>query len=126
MKAALPASAIVVGLVLLIGSVAWATLFPPGRNWTAEKATRMTDLGNQATAIQMKIDHATVRPSMHAGENPAELKAKYDEIETEYKSLYQEFKNADESPKTAASILRWSGIAFVVAGGLVVFATRGA
>lgn len=86
----------------------------------------MTELGNQATAIQMKIDQATARPSMHAGENPAELKAKYDEVAAEYKLLYAEFKSADESPKTAAVFLRWSGIAFVVAGGLVVFATRSA
>jgi hypothetical protein len=126
MKAVLPTSAIVVGLVLLIGSVVWATLFPPSRNWTAEKATRMTELGNQATAIQLKIDQATARPSMHAGENPAELKAQYDEVAAEYKSLYEEFKSADAAPKTAAVFLRWSGIAFVVAGGLVVFATRGA
>jgi hypothetical protein len=39
--------------------------------------------------------------------------------------LHQEFMSASNAPKTASSFLRWSGIAFIAAGALLVFANRG-
>jgi hypothetical protein len=125
MKSTLPAVAVVLGIVLLLGSALWALIFPPSRSWTEEKATRLTELGNRATALQLQLDQAKARPSMHSGLNPAELKAEQEQVEADYKALYQEFASASNSPKTAASFLRWAGIAFIAAGALVVMATRG-
>jgi len=62
---------------------------------------------------------------MHSGRNAAELKAEYEKIAAEYKTLHEEFVSASGSPKTAARFLRWAGIAFIAAGALVVLATRG-
>jgi hypothetical protein len=124
MKSALPASAVILGVVLLAASLLWAMLFPATRGWTEEKSSRMIELGNRAAEIQRQLSHAEARPSMHAGVNPAELKAEYEKVSAEYKELYEAFSGATESPKTASRILRWSGIAFVVAGAIVVFAGR--
>jgi len=124
MKSLLPTTAVILGIVLLAASAAWAILFPASRAWTEEKSTRMTQLGNQATEIARQLQQAKTRPSMHSGENPAELQAKYDVIAAEYKALHEEFTSAQDGPKSAATFLKWSGIAFVVAGGLIVFATR--
>src|SRR5690349_5343805 len=108
MKTFLPATAVVLGILLLVGSVAWAILFPASRSWTQEKSKQLTELGNQATAIQLQIDRSKTRPSMHSGENPAELQEKYEQVAAEYKTLYAEFKGADAAPKTASVFLRWS------------------
>ncbi len=126
MKSALPAGAVVLGLVLLVASALWATLFPSSRGWTEEKSARMIELGNRASELERQLSIAQAKPSMHAGESSAEMQAEFETVSAEYKTLYDEFNGASESPKTASKILRWSGIAFVIAGGLVVFAGRGA
>lgn len=125
MKSTLAASAVAIGLVLLVGSVLWAVLFPASRGWNEEKSARMTELGNRATEINLQLTRAQAKPSMHSGVNAAELKAEYDKVSADYKVLYDEFSGATQTPKTASSILRWSGIAFVLAGAIVVFASRG-
>ncbi len=86
----------------------------------------MTELGDQATAIKLQLTQSQTRPSMHSGENPAELQEKYDKIAAEYKTLHEEFVGINQTPKTAKSFLWWSGIAFVVAGGIIVMANRDA
>jgi hypothetical protein len=126
MKSVLPAAAVAVGIVLLGVSLVWAMLFPASRGWTEEKSRRLTDLGNQATEIQLQLGQSRTRPSMHSGVNPAELPEKLEKVNAEYKALYEEFRTATERPKSASRYLKWSGIAFVVAGALIVFATRSA
>jgi uncharacterized protein YjeT (DUF2065 family) len=124
MKSVLPAVFVALGLVLLVVSLTWSVLFPPSAVWTKEKSVQLTELGNQATAIKLAMGESESRPRMHSGENAAELKEKYDKVAAEYKALYEEFRTASERPKSASTFLRWSGIAFVAAGALVVMATR--
>jgi hypothetical protein len=125
MKSSLSAVAVVLGLLLLIASFAWGVLFPANRAWTEEKSARMADIGGEAGKLKAAIKLAQARPSMHAGQNPAEMQAKYEKLSAEYKSLHDEFTGAVDTPKTASKILRWSGIAFVIAGAIIVFANRG-
>ena len=126
MKSSLPTAAVVLGVVLLAASFLWAVLFPAGKSWTEEKSAQMSALGDQATELQRQILASQSRPSMHSGENPAELQEKYDKVAAEYKALHEEFMGNTKAPESASRFLRWSGIAFVIAGGLVVFATRSA
>jgi hypothetical protein len=120
----LAAAAVALGLALLLASAVWAVLFPPTRSWTPEKSARLTTVGNECSAIKLKLSNLGNKPGA-PGESQADLKAKFDKLDAEYKQLYQEFNGATESPKTAKRFLWWSGIAFVVAGGVVVFASRG-
>lgn len=124
MKSSIPTAVVALGVLLLISSFLWAILFPASRTWTDEKSAQMTSLGDQATEIRLKLDLAKSKPSMHSGENPAELQAKYDEVAAQYKELYEEFNGASKAPESASRLLRWSGIAFVAAGGFITFATR--
>lgn len=125
MKTFVPAVVVCVGVVFLLASVTWAIFFPAGRTWTEEKSVQLTQLGDKGTLIKLQLEKAKSRPSMHAGQNPAELQSQYDQIAAEYAALHQEFMSASNAPKTASSFLRWSGIAFVAAGALLVFANRG-
>jgi hypothetical protein len=122
MNKALPVVALVLGIALLVLSVAWSTLFPPTRTWTEEKSQRLAELGSETNRLKFAVVEARNRRSMHAGENPAEAQVAYDEARAEYDQLQIEFESARDTPKTAATALRWSGIGLVVlaAGFLVV------
>ena len=113
MKAAFPVSALMLGVLLLLASFGWSTLFPATRTWTTEKSQRLSELGGEANRLQFAIVNAQQNPSMHFGQNPAELQAAYDEVRDEYDRLHAEFENARQRPETAARLLRWSGIVCV-------------
>lgn len=124
MVAKLSTAAVVLGIVLLVGSAMWGSLFPATRTWTAEKSEQLAELGSETNRLKFAMIEAQQSPSMHSGKNAAEIKQQYEEARARYDELYREFENAKESPQTASAILRWSGIAFIAAGGLAVFATR--
>ena len=124
MKTIVPAAILVIGMLLIGISLVWTLIFPPGQGWTTDKAKRMTELGNQATTIRLQLNQAEAKPSMHAGQNPAELKAKFEEINAEYKTLYDDFTTATQGPKSSTQYLRWTGVACALLGGVAVMATR--
>jgi hypothetical protein len=123
MKSVLPGVVVALGIVLLLVSAVWAILFPPARTWTDEKGARMAELSGKAHALGFELA-AAQKPSMHKGRSLPEVKAEYDQVNAELTSLRDELGGKVAAPARASTILRWSGIAFVVAGGLVVFATR--
>lgn len=124
MKAMLPAGAVVLGVLLLMASLIWGLVFPASSGWTDEKSVQLRELRNRAHLLGGQVADAEGSPSMHKGANAAELKAEYEQVKVELKQLGNELEGKINSPKTAASILRYAGIAFVVAGGLVVYAGK--
>jgi len=62
---------------------------------------------------------------MHGGPSAAEKQAELDKVNAEYQMLDAERQNRIEAPAKAASLIRYAGIAFIVAGALVVYASRG-
>jgi len=124
MKSTLSTAAVAVGLVLLLVSFAWGSLFSARSGWTEEKSLRMAELKGQAHVLVAQVAAAKEKPSMHGGSNAAELEAEFEKVKAELKQLADELDGKIESPKTTATILRYAGIAFVVAGGLVVYASK--
>jgi hypothetical protein len=124
MKSALPHVAVVLGVVLLVCSAAWSSLFPPTRTWTQEKSERLSKLGSEANRLKFAIVESRANPSMHAGRNPAEVKKEYDQVMEEYDALNEELKAARDAPQAAASVLRWAGILLTVVGAIAVFMRR--
>lgn len=124
MKQAIPLAAIALGVFLIALSLLWTVLFPPSRSWTEEKSLRLTELGNEATAINLRLLEAERSRSMYSGESAAELKEQYDKVSAEYKILYDEFHSASETPKTIADVLKWSGIGVALLGAAGVYMTR--
>ncbi len=120
----IPVIAIVLGILLLVGSVVWGQLFPPTRAWTDEKSHRLAELGSETNRLQFALVQAQQNPSVHAGENPAEVKLAYDKVRQEYDLLQQEFESARDTPKTVAAALRWVGIGLIVGGALFFYADR--
>ena len=125
MKAMLSTGAVVIGILLLGTSLIWGLVFPASAGWTEEKSLRLRDLKAQAHVLSSQASAANDKPSMHGGDNAAEKKAEYDQVRTELEALDAELQGKVEAPETAASILRYAGIAFVVAGALAVYTSRG-
>jgi hypothetical protein len=121
----LSTGAVVLGILLLALSLAWGLIFPASAGWTDEKSLRLKELRNRAHILSGEVAAASDKPSMHGGPNAAEKKAEFEQVKTELESLDAELQGKIDAPTTAASILRYSGIAFVIAGGLAVYAGRG-
>ena len=125
MKSIISLTAILLGIALMLASATWGLMFPPTRTWTEEKSEQLSDLGREANLLSFGIVQAKNNPSMHGGQNPAELQKQYDEVRVKYDVLHQEFLNASERPQEIVAMLRWSGIALVGVGAVLTFVARG-
>ena len=120
----IPLVAVVLGLVLLIGSFTWALLFPATGSWTPDKGERMSELRIKGHTLGGELDAAQRRPSMHA-RSVAEIEAEYNQVKAEMAQLGDELESKQNRPKTMATILRWTGIACVAVGAFVSYVNRG-
>jgi uncharacterized protein YjeT (DUF2065 family) len=125
MKSTLSTAAVAVGLVLLLLSFAWGSLFSASSGWTEEKSLRMGELKGRAHILVAQVAAAKEKPNMHGGSNAAELEVEFEKVRAELNELADELEGRIEAPQTTAKIIRYAGIAFVVAGGLVVYASKG-
>ena len=124
MKSTLSIATVLIGVLLLVASASWGALFPPTNSWTSEKSEQLSEMGSELNRLKFAIVQAQNNPSMHSGENPAELKQQYDDLRTQYDELHQEFLNAKESPERTSSLLRWVGIALIGIGAMLALIIR--
>jgi hypothetical protein len=120
----IPLVAVVLGLVLLLGSFTWALIFPSSASWTAEKDARMGELGRKGHVLGGELDAAQRRPSMH-GRSAADIEAEYNQAKEEMAQMRAEFESVRDGPKTVATILRWVGVVCVAVGAFVSYSNRG-
>jgi hypothetical protein len=124
MKSILSLTAIILGMLLMLVSATWVLMFPPTRSWTQDKSEQLSELGSETNRLKFAIVEAKNNPSMHSGQNPAELQQQYDEVREEYDVLHQEFLNASQRPQNMSTVLRWSGIALIIVGAVMTFIGR--
>jgi hypothetical protein len=125
MKQALSTASVALGILLIAISLLWGLMFPATSSWTEEKSLRLRELRGQAHTLGGQVDAARSRPTMHGGKNPAELEEEFNKVKAEFAQLAAESEGAIEGPRTTATYLRWAGFAFVIAGGMVILASRG-
>lgn len=125
MKAMLSTGAVVLGVLLVAMSLVWGLLFPASAGWTEEKSLKRTELRNRAHILSGEVAAANAKPNMHGGPSAAEKQAELDQVKAEYDLLDAELQGKIDAPATASTILRYAGIAFVLAGGLAVYASKG-
>jgi hypothetical protein len=124
MKSFLPAAAVTIGLLLLIASFLWGLIAPAGAGWTEEKSLRLQKLRRQANILGAQTAGASDQPSMHGGKNAAEIQAEYEKVTAELKALGEEAEGKIQGPVTTATYLRWTGVAFILVGGVAVYVGR--
>jgi hypothetical protein len=121
MKSMIVIGAIGLGLSLFVASAVWATLFPPTRSWTPEKAERMSEVKARLNNLSFMINEPK---NFHSGPDVGTLKAESDALLKEFEQLKTDFESATESPQTVATVLRWSGLSLAVLGVIGWYAVR--
>ena len=120
----IPLAVIALGLLLVVASVVWEQLFPPTRIWSDEKSEQLAELGSETNRLKFALVQSQQNPSIHGGQNPAEVKRAYEKARQEYDLLHQEFLSARDRPKTMAAMLSWAGIVLVAAGAVWFYANQ--
>ena len=103
------------GLLLLILSGAWTTLFPGTSSWTPEKSAEWTKIKDRLHNLAFVVGSATA-PSMHSGPETSQAKQEYDRLKIEHHALAAEFESIHDRPYLVAKILKWSGISMAFVG----------
>jgi hypothetical protein len=113
MKSAATFGLMILGLLLLVVSSLWSSLFPPTSRWTDEKAQRAAEVKARLNNLGPIVNGP---PRMHRGPDPATLKSEFDALLKEDTQLDAEFVSAAEAPKKASSLLKWTGISLTAIG----------
>jgi uncharacterized protein YdcH (DUF465 family) len=121
MKNILAPVLVMVGLLLVVLSFFWASLFPPARSWTPEKNEQFTKLGTELTRLGFAVVQAENNPKMHSGENLGDLKKRHAEVKQEFDLLKSEMESARDSPANTGSGIKWLGVAIAAVGGVLIF-----
>jgi hypothetical protein len=123
-KSAIVMGLIGVGVLLVIISGVWASMFPGTASWTPEKAERLTELRRTLhnLAIAASSQPGSINPRVAA--SPAAAKADYDRLKPECDALLAEVKATSARPNNTATMLRWTGISLAGLGLVGWFAVR--
>jgi hypothetical protein len=123
-KQAVVFGAIGVGLLLVVLSSMWVTLFPGTSSWTEEKAARWAQVKDRLHNLSFVVNAPPGSIRMHGGRDYGEVKTEYDQIKAEATQLQADFDNAYNSPRKMSSILKWTGISLAGIGIAGWFAVR--
>ena len=104
------------GLILVLLSGLWTTLFPGTSAWTPEKSAEWTKVKDRLHTLKFVVNAAAAKPSMHSGEDTAQAKQEYEQLKVKHEELSKEFYGIHDRPYTIARILKWSGISLAAVG----------
>lgn len=124
MKGIVTASLISLGVLLVVVSSVWASMFPGTSSWTPEKAERLTELRRTLHNLAIAAGSQANEVNPRVAKNPATAKAEYDRLKPECDRLLEEVKTASTRPNRTASMLRWTGISLAGVGLVGWYAVR--
>ncbi len=113
-----------VGLLLLVLSGLWVTLFPGNASWNKEKAERWGEVKNRLHNLAFVVNAPPGRTNMHSGPELGKAKEEYQQLQKENEQLKAEFGSAYDSPRTAATYMKWGGISLAVVGLISWYAVK--
>jgi hypothetical protein len=104
------------GLLMLLASVAWVSLFSSSSSFTTEKAARWGEVKNKLHNLSFVVNAPPGTIKMHKGQELGQAKAEYEALKKEDEQLAAEFSGVYDSPRTTSKVLRWSGLSLAVIG----------
>jgi hypothetical protein len=104
------------GLLLLLASGMWLTMFPGTSSWTPEKERRLGEVGERLHVLAFTVGNAEASPSMHRGHDLIKAKAELDSVRKENQELTAEFRGIQSRRDAIPKILKWSGVSLAVIG----------
>ncbi len=116
MKVVVSFGLIGLGLLLLVLSGLWPTLFPGTAIWTPEKAERWAVVKDRLHNLSFAVNRAETRVSIHSGGDPSATKQEYEQLKIEGAQLKADFETAASRPSTVSKYLKWTGISLSAIG----------
>ncbi len=116
MKSAVVLGMVGLGLLLLLASGVWVSVFPGTSSWTQEKDNRLAEVGKRMHVLSFVVGNAEANPRMHGGPDLPKAKAELVALTEENKTLMDEFKGVQARPQTMSKVMKWSGISLMLVG----------
>jgi hypothetical protein len=112
--------AVVLGLLLVVLSQMWTSLYPS--SWTPEKAEQWATTKDRLHNLSFIVNApaGSEPPRRHA--NREEAKREYDQVKATATKLKAEFESAYNTPRTMATIMNWSGVVLLGVGAVGAYA----
>lgn len=104
------------GLLLLVLSFAWVSLFSGRSAFTDEKANRWGEVKQRLHNLAFIVNAPPGTIKMHSGPDIGQAKAEYDQLKIENDQLAAEFSGVYDTPRTMATVLKWSGLSLAIVG----------
>lgn len=103
------------GVLLLLLSGLWSTLFPATANWTPEMERRWQTVKARIHSLSFHLGE-TSPANLPRGMTPTSVKNEYDALQKENAQLEAAYSSAADRPKVVAGVLRWTGIGIAALG----------
>ena len=123
-KTLAPILGLSLGLVFLACGMLWTDVFVGETTWTEDKSARMMELSNRSHSLLVSTQLREQNPSMHAGQNVAELEEEFSQVRGELEVLREEYETARDRPEWLARLLRWVGGTLTAIGIVCCLAVR--
>ena len=116
MKSAIVFGATGLGLLLLVLSGIWSSLFPGTSSWTEEKAANLSKMQVRMHNLAGVVNNPNAKVNLHSGTELGAAKQEFEQLKKDSAELYAEFESAHDSPQTISKILKWTGISLAAIG----------
>jgi hypothetical protein len=104
------------GLLLLILSFVWVSLFSGKSAFTDEKATRWGEVKERMHNLAFVVNAPPGTVKMHSGPDLGQAKAEYEKLKIENDQLAAEFSGVYDTPRTMSTVLKWAGLSLALVG----------
>jgi hypothetical protein len=103
------------GLLLLLLSAAWTSIFSASAQWTPAKEEQTQKIKARLHSLSFVVDNPKY-VSTHSASETGKTKAEFEALKQENDQLNAEFSSAYNTPRTTAKVLQWSGISLAAVG----------
>lgn len=104
------------GMLMLVLSGIWPTLFPGTSTWTPEKAARWGEVKDRLHNLGFTVNNSKAPVSMHSGPELGTAKEEFVRLNAEGDQLKATFELAHDRPLKVSKFLKWAGISLAAIG----------
>jgi len=112
------------GLLMLLLSGIWVSMFSGQSSFTKEKAARWGDIKQRMHNLAFVVNAPPGSVKMHSGPDPGQAKAEYEKLKVEDAQLAAEFSGVYDTPRTMATFFKWGGLSLTALGLIAWYAVN--
>jgi hypothetical protein len=106
---------IALGILLVVLSAAWTTIFPSSARWTPDKESHWQKVKGRMHTLSFVVSDPK-QADVRSRQNATSAKAEFDKLKLEDDELKADFSSAYDTPRTTSTVLKWLGISIAGIG----------